>query len=121
MLKLLAALLCVAALATPARAQTVAQTTNKSVTITTGNTFQAVLSAVTLTAARRSLTIQNNNATDSCWVTFGVGITAGTAAKASSILLLAGGSISRYYPYVPSDEIEATCTTTSDTLYIDVQ
>jgi hypothetical protein len=35
--------------------------------------------------------------------------------------LVAGGSYTRYYPYVPSDEIEGTCATTSDTLYIDFQ
>jgi hypothetical protein len=101
-------------------------TLNASVTIATGNTFQTILASNVGTAARRqSLTIQNNNTTDSCWLSFGkIGsttITAGNAAKASSILLLAGGSYTRYWPYVPNDEIEATCTTTSDTLYLDTQ
>lgn len=97
-------------------------TYNGSVVIVTGNTFQAIAAA---NAARSSLTIQNNNATDSCWITFGkIGattITAANAAKASSILLLAGGSYTRYFPYTPSDEIEGTCASNSDTMYVDVQ
>ena len=97
-------------------------TTNTAVSITTGNTFQTILSSVASGSnARRSLTIQNNNASDSCWLAFGVGVTAGTATKAGSILLLAGGSYVRYFPYVPSDEIEATCATTADTLYVAIQ
>lgn len=106
------ALSCMGALA-----QTVAQTTNSSVVIATGNTFQTVLAAVTNTNQRRSLTIENNNASDSCWLFIG----AGAATKGTSILLTSGGSYTRYYPYVPSDAIQATCATTSDTLYIDVQ
>lgn len=109
-----------------ALAQTVASTTNSSGTITTGAAFQTVLSAVTQTNQRRSLTIENNNASDNCWITFGTlangtKITAANAAKGTSILLIPGGSLTRYYPYVPNDEIEATCATTSDTLYIDTQ
>jgi hypothetical protein len=103
-------------------------TTNLSVTITTGSTFQTVLQAISsppTTVTRRSMTIQNNNTSDSCWLTFGkigsTNITSGNAAKASSILLLAGGSLTRYWPYVPSDEIEGTCASNSDTLYIDTQ
>ena len=98
-------------------------TTNNSATIATGNTYQTVLAAAT---NRASLTIENNNATDSCWLTFGTlangtKITAGNASKANSILLLAGGSFQRYFPYVPADEIEATCASNNDTLYIDTQ
>jgi hypothetical protein len=100
-------------------------TTDSSVVIVTGNTFQAVLAAPVARALRQSLTIQNNNATDSCWITFGTKsgtlITAGNATKANSILLLAGGSYTRYYPFIPSDEIEGTCATSSDTLYVDKQ
>lgn len=117
MMKRLAASLLVLLLANPASAQTVAQTTNGSVTITTGGTFQTVLPAVTLTSQRRSLTIENNNATDSCWLFIG----AGSATKGTSILLLPGGSYTRYYPYVPSDAIQATCATTSDSVYVDTQ
>jgi hypothetical protein len=110
---------CIAAcIAGAAFAQsTVAQTTNSSATIVTGNTFQTVLAAVTQNNQRRSLTIENNNATDSCWVFIGSAV----AAKGTSILLLPGGSYTRYQPYVPADAIQATCTSTNDTLYVDIQ
>lgn len=95
-----------------------ATTTNGSVVITTGNTFQTALSALAAGGApRRSLTIENNNATDSCWIFIG----SGSPTKGTSILLTSGGSYTRYYPYVPSDAIQATCATTSDTLYLDIQ
>lgn len=100
-----------------ALAQTVAGTTNSSAVIATGNTFQTILTAVTSNNQRRSLTIQNNNATDSCWLFIG----AGSATKGTSMLLLAGQGYTRYYPYIPSDVIQATCASTSDTLYADVQ
>jgi hypothetical protein len=90
-----------------------APTTNSSATIVTGNTFQTVLSA----GVRHSLTIENNNTTDSCWVFVG----GGSATKGTSVLLLAGSAYTRYYPYVPNDAIQATCATTSDTLYVDTQ
>jgi len=99
-----------------------AGTLNSSAVIATGNTFQTVLPALTSTAypgtpARRSLTINNNNATDSCWIFIG----SGSASKGASILLTAGQTYRRDWPYVPSDAIQATCTTTSDTLYVDTQ
>lgn len=127
MKKLLVFLALLIASLGPAHAQTVQakKTVNASVAIATGNTFQAILAAVSGAAGRQSLTIQNNNATDSCWLSFGIfggtTITAGNATKGRSILLLAGGSYTRYYPFVPSDEIEATCATTADTLYVDSQ
>lgn len=117
MKRLLAVLfaLCVAG---PAFAQTVAPTTNSSTTIATGNTFQTLLAAITSNSQRRSLTVQNNNTNgDNCWLFIG----AGGAAKATSILLGQGGSYQRYYPYVPNDVIQATCTTTADTIYVDLQ
>lgn len=102
-----------------ARAQTTAATTNGSITITAGNTFQQALAVMAAPpATRRSLTIVNNNASDNCWIF--IGATA-SATKGTSILLLPGGSYTRYYPYVPSDNIAATCATTNDTLYIDTQ
>jgi hypothetical protein len=116
-MKRLLACLLLLAIAGPAFGQTVAATTNSSATITTGGTFQMVLNAVTQTNQRRSLTINNNNATDSCWVYVG----SGSPTKANSILLLAGGAYTRYYPYVPSDAIQATCATSADTLYVDTQ
>jgi hypothetical protein len=116
--------------AVSARAQGVypntAVTTNGSVVIATGSTFQTVLAAVTVNPVnpiRHSLTIQNNNttSTDNCWITFGTGITAGTATKAKSIILAPGQAYTRYWPYIPSDEIEGTCTTTGNSLYVDTQ
>lgn len=96
-------------------------TTNRAVVITTGATFQTVLAAVGapgFSFPRQSLTIQNNNTnSDNCWVFIGSGM----ASTAKSILLGPGGSYQRYYPFVPSDVIQATCTTTNDTLYIDTQ
>lgn len=87
-------------------------TLNSSAVIVTGNTFQTILAAKT---NRQSVTIQNNNASDACWVFVG----GGSATKGTSIALAAGQSWSRYFPYVPSDAIQATCATTNDTLYID--
>lgn len=110
--------------ATPAFAQSMPQakpTTNGSIVIATGNTYQTALAAVTRFIGRLALTIQNNNAsaTDNCYITFGVGITAGNATKGKSLKLGPLGSYTRYWPFVPSDEIEATCDTSSDTLYVD--
>lgn len=100
-----------------AQAQSNRVTLNSSVSIATGNTYQTIRPA----EPRWSITIQNNNTTDSCWIEFGVGVAAENATKAQSIVLLPGGSWSRYYPYIPSDEIEATCASNSDTLYVDTQ
>lgn len=106
-------------LCAPARAQSInAATTNGSVTIAAGNTFQTVLSALTPPALRRSLTIQNNNAnTDNCWLYVG----SGSPTEANSILLTPGLPYQRYFPYVPSDAIQATCASTGDSLYVDTQ
>lgn len=97
-------------------------TTNLSVTIAIGNTFQAIPGLGTLgrgAQSRRSLTIQNNNVSDSCWIFIG----AGTASKAASILLdtTHGSAYTRYYPYLPADTIQATCASNGDSLYVDVQ
>ena len=101
-----------------ALAQTNLATINNSTTITTGGTFQTVLPALGTGAVRRSITIQNNNTgTDNCWVFLG----SGAATTARSILLASGGSYQRYYPYVPSDAVQMTCTTTGDSVYIDTQ
>lgn len=99
---------------------TPAATVNGSITITAGNTFQQVLAVIGAPPTpRRSITIQNNNTNgDNCWVF--IGATA-TATKATSMLLGPGGSYQRYFPYLPSDNIAATCATTSDTLYVDTQ
>jgi hypothetical protein len=116
-------LLCALLVSGAASAQQNRPTINYSATIVTGNTFQQILPVQN----RWSLTIQNNNTSaDNCWVTFGttaaqVPITAVNATKAISIVLGPGQALTRYFPYVPSDAIIATCATTSDTLYVDIQ
>ncbi len=97
-------------------------TVNASVTITAGGTFQTVLPSILGTSTRRqALTIQNNNSistgTEYCYLHIGTG----TPTTANSIILGPGGSYQRYFPYVPSDAFQATCTTETDTLYIDYQ
>ncbi len=92
-------------------------TVNHSAVITTGGTFQTVLAAAT---NRLSLTIQNNNpigGSEYCYIYIG----SGSATAATSIILAPGGSYQRYFPFIPSDVIQATCTTTNDILYIDTQ
>jgi hypothetical protein len=121
MMKRLVAALFGLLLAGPAVAQTVAQTTRVPTSITAGGTFQTILPAITQNNQRRSLQIQNNNGTDSCWIDYGIGVTAANASKGNAILLLPGGSFTRYTPYIPADEIEATCASTSDTLRVDTQ
>lgn len=124
-----------------------APTTNFSVSITTGLTYQLVLAAQTIVeppppSARHSLTIQNNQASgsDLCYVivanaalaaqitpgstTTSSGLTvngASIAAGKASIVLSVGQSYTRYFPYVPSDAVYATCATTADSLYVDTQ
>jgi hypothetical protein len=107
------------------------------VAITTGNTFQQLLpSVIGTTTQRQSLTIQNNNtSTDNCWILIGGPWKAGdttsttrTVAGASittiqaAILLQPGQPYTRYWPYVPYDQILGTCVnSTSDSIYVDNQ
>jgi hypothetical protein len=94
-------------------------TKNSSVAIATGSTFQSVLAAAVGSTQRNSLTIQNNNINaDNCWVFIGPNA---SATKATSILLAPGASYTRYYPFIPNDNISATCATTADTVYVDTQ
>jgi hypothetical protein len=101
--------------------------------ITTGNTFQLLQAA----SPRRSMTVQNNNATgtETCFLLIGGPWVAGdttastrtvngatiTAANDAILLPGAGGSYSRYFPYIPSDQLLITCATNNDTFYADVQ
>jgi hypothetical protein len=104
--------------------------------IAAGLTFQQVLASVP-SNNRHSLSIQNNNPTDNCniilvgggspWVAGDTTSTARTingvsvtGAKAS-ILLLPGGSYTRYYPFIPPEQILGTCASTGDSLYVDTQ
>ena len=113
-------------------AQSQPKLTNPSpILITTGLTYQTVLAAG---KGPGSLTIQNNNASDACELLIGgpwqpadttsssrsvAGVT--LTALQGSIVLAAGQAYTRYYPYIPSDRILATCATTGDSLYVDTQ
>ena len=93
-------------------------------TITTGGVFQQVLPAF----AKFSVIVQNNNTTDSCWVTYGtlssgVPITLANASEASAILLTTGGVYNQFDPnsYTTPEAIFATCANNGDTLRVSYQ
>jgi hypothetical protein len=119
-------------LASPALAEspTPAPSLNNSRTITTGLTYQTLIIA----GNRRTLTIQNNNTTDSCWIdvtgivasgnTTTTNVTTNAATITSiqaSILLTAGQSYGRYYPFTPNAAIVGTCASSGDSIYVDNQ
>jgi hypothetical protein len=88
------------------------------VTIATANTFQQVIGSNGSAPERRALIIKNNNTNgDTCWVFFGDA----KASKEGSVILTSGGSYVRYWPFVSSDAMLATCASTSDTLYVEVK
>ena len=93
-------------------------TVNTPVVVAAGNTFQQVLPSILESSTQRqSLEIQNNNTTtDSCWVFVGP---IANATKATAIILdqAHGTAYTRYWPFVPSDQISVTCANTSDTMY----
>lgn len=93
--------------------------TKNLVTIVTGNKFQEILPESDTGKDRRALTITNNNTNgDACWVFVGTG----HASKEKSDQVLApGADYVRYWPFVPSDEIQATCASGSDTLAVEYQ
>jgi len=99
-------------------------TVNSTATITTSGTFQTLLSSIIGASTsqggpviRQALTIENNNpAGPNCWVY--IGPTA-SATIAASILLPVGGSYTRYWPFVPSDNIAGTCGANGTTIYVD--
>jgi hypothetical protein len=43
-----------------------------------------------------------------------------SAAQASILLAPAGGSYTRYYPYVPDGPIVVTCAGTGDSVYVGI-
>lgn len=119
-----------------------AQTTGRSVTITTGLTYQQVLATISAPSLRQSLTIQNNqiSGTDVCYLLFGDAniksqVTPGTtttstnltinaatvAAGGASLILNPGQTYTRFYPLVPNDAFYVTCSTTGDSVYVDTQ
>jgi hypothetical protein len=64
------------------------------------------------------LRISNNNTNDdSCWVFVG----GGQASKEASYEVPPGKKYLRYPPFVPSDAIQATCESSSDTLDVEYQ
>ena len=86
------------------------------VTIATGNKFQPIVPSNNSGTDRRALTIQNNaNNGDNCWVYVG----SDKASKDGSVVLAPGKSYDRYWPFVPSDTIQATCASSSDNLYVE--
>jgi hypothetical protein len=101
-----------------AQSQTPAPRTESGnlVTIATGNKFQQIVPSNSTGADRRALTIQNNASNgDNCWVYVG----GDKASKDSSVVLAPGKSYDRYWPFVPSDTIQATCASSSDNLYVE--
>lgn len=88
-------------------------TITASVVIATAGTFQSILAALN---NKSSLTIQNNNATDTCWIQIG---SSQSITEGHAIELLAGQAYTRYFPYVPADAIQGTCANNSDTMYVD--
>lgn len=103
-------------------------TVKTPVTITTGGTFQTILPSIigNSVAVRQSLTIQNNNATSTCLAAGNcqvcyVFIGTGTPTTGTSITLVASQGYTRFFPFVPSDLIQATCDNSGATLYVDTQ
>jgi hypothetical protein len=103
-------------LGSAASAQTPPAPTDTVVTIDAGNKFQQVLASSG--TERRMVRISNNNANgDSCWVFVG----SGRASKEGSYTVPPGKEYLRYPPFVPSDTIQATCASSSDTLDVEYQ
>ena len=89
--------------------------TDTVVTINTANKFQQVLASGT---TLRMLRIGNNNTNDdSCWVFVG----RSQASKEGSYEVRPGKEYLRYPPFVPSDAVQATCASSSDTLDVEYQ
>jgi len=95
-------------------AQSSSAPTKIVVTINASNKFQQVLASSG--TARRMLRIGNNN-NDICWVFVG----GGKASKEGSYEVQPGKAYLRYAPFVPSDAIQATCESGSDTLDVEYQ
>jgi hypothetical protein len=97
-----------------AQTTTPQEPTGSAVTIEIANKFQQVVPATD--TKRRTLTIQNKNS-DNCWVYVG----SDKASKENSIALAPGETYVRYWPLAPSDAIQATCASKSDTLLVEYQ
>ena len=97
-----------------AQTTTPQEPTGSAVTIAIANKFQQVAPATG--TERRALSIQNKNS-DNCWVYIG----SDKASKENSFALDPGSSYVRYWPLAPSDAIQATCASSSDTLLVEYQ
>ena len=124
-----------------AQAQTNAATTNGSVKITTGNTFQQLFAAVPTPpvaaplsdnpeqqCVRRLLSYfrqqRDGHGRDHDAIEHDPGQSPGASAltaQQAAIVLAAGIPYQRYYPAVPSDAFYVTCATTGDSVYVDTQ
>ncbi len=104
-------------LSSPLFAQQAAPSTQTSVTIVAGNTFQQILPQNDTGKDRRALIIGNKNTNgDKCWVFVGTG----RASKEKSDKVLApGDEYVAYWPFVPADAIQATCASRADTLSVE--
>jgi hypothetical protein len=104
-------------------AQTLRQTSknasgNNLVTIAAGNAFQQVIGSDSSATERQALIIKNDNSNgDSCWVFFG----SNTPSKEKSVLVASGDTYVRYWPFVSSDTMRATCASSSDALYVEIK
>ena len=103
----------------PIFAQQQSAPTQTAVTIVTGNKFQQILPENDTGKDRRSLIIRNSNTNgDRCWVFIGTGR---ASTEKSDKVLAPGDEYEQYWPFVPSDEIQATCASSSDTLSVEYQ
>jgi hypothetical protein len=116
------------------RAETALSQDNRSLSVTTGNTYQTIAPADN---TRQMIQIENNTIdstnTHFCYVNDDGLIPAGsttstpattlngtvTAAKASILLAPNGGAYTRYNP-VPSGPLVATCAFSGDSLYVGI-
>lgn len=112
-------------------AQNALVTNNRSFAISVGNTYQLLMAT---NQNYNSLTIQNNNTADNCFIevsglvavgnTTATNVTTSAATVTSaqaSMIIGPLGSYVRYYPNLPRGPIVATCATSGDTLYVDTQ
>lgn len=103
----------------PIFAQQQSAPTQTAVTIVIGNKFQQILPENDTGKDRRSLIIHNSNTNgDRCWVFVGTGR---ASTEKSDKVLAPGDEYEQYWPFVPSDEIQATCASSSDTLSVEYQ
>jgi hypothetical protein len=91
---------------------------NNLVTIATANAFQQVIGSNSSATQRQALIIKNDNSNgDSCWVFFG----SNKPSKEKSVIVASGDSYVRYWPFVSSDAMQATCASSSDALYVEIK